>query len=324
MIEFQYKKTKIACAFALLITCSNTANALSCDPALDGYCLQSGNADFSMDFEGNMYWTIDNITHVSTTDFLVDNQALVVEKGQNAGANLAPFSLFDYIGPVQAHDGSGNLSLTGMTIANQDWASIDLSIGLVGGATGSNSSTLTQTWTITNTSTTAVDLSMFAYTNVDLNGFFGSRPLDDEGALLPCSGADCPTGYKQWDSQYQMIANVTTNSPTNSPDNWEVLAAEIGTHNECGFLTDPTLLSDLCDKIYNGTNTLLPSTVAPGPGDLQMAAQWVRNLAVGESFSYTQTMAVSNVSPIPVPAAIWLFGSGLIGLAGIARRKKSA
>lgn len=28
-------------------------------------------------------------------------------------------------------------------------------------------------------------------------------------------------------------------------------------------------------------------------------------------------------SPVPVPAAVWLFGSGLIGLIGIARRKKS-
>lgn len=29
-------------------------------------------------------------------------------------------------------------------------------------------------------------------------------------------------------------------------------------------------------------------------------------------------------SPIPVPAAVWLFGSGLLGLVGIARRKKKA
>lgn len=28
------------------------------------------------------------------------------------------------------------------------------------------------------------------------------------------------------------------------------------------------------------------------------------------------------VSPVPVPAAIWLFGSGLLGLIGVARRKK--
>lgn len=31
-----------------------------------------------------------------------------------------------------------------------------------------------------------------------------------------------------------------------------------------------------------------------------------------------------TVSAIPVPAAVWLFGSGLLGLVGIARRKKAA
>lgn len=31
----------------------------------------------------------------------------------------------------------------------------------------------------------------------------------------------------------------------------------------------------------------------------------------------------ADVTVVPVPAAVWLFGSGLIGLAGIARRKKS-
>lgn len=30
-----------------------------------------------------------------------------------------------------------------------------------------------------------------------------------------------------------------------------------------------------------------------------------------------------DLAPIPVPAAVWLFGSGLIGLAGIARRKQA-
>jgi len=31
-----------------------------------------------------------------------------------------------------------------------------------------------------------------------------------------------------------------------------------------------------------------------------------------------------GVNPVPVPAAVWLFGSGLLGLVGIARRKKVA
>jgi len=32
---------------------------------------------------------------------------------------------------------------------------------------------------------------------------------------------------------------------------------------------------------------------------------------------------VSTLSPVPVPAAVWLFGSGLISLVGFARRKKA-
>ena len=32
----------------------------------------------------------------------------------------------------------------------------------------------------------------------------------------------------------------------------------------------------------------------------------------------------ADVNPVPVPAAVWLFGSGLIGLIGIARRNKAA
>ena len=33
---------------------------------------------------------------------------------------------------------------------------------------------------------------------------------------------------------------------------------------------------------------------------------------------------IVNTEVVPVPAAVWLFGSGLIGLVGIARRKKAA
>jgi hypothetical protein len=34
------------------------------------------------------------------------------------------------------------------------------------------------------------------------------------------------------------------------------------------------------------------------------------------------SLTISEASPVPVPAAAWLFGSGLIGLVGVARRKK--
>jgi len=37
----------------------------------------------------------------------------------------------------------------------------------------------------------------------------------------------------------------------------------------------------------------------------------------------TGQLSYAGVSAVPVPAAVWLFGSGLIGLAGIARRKQA-
>ena len=49
------------------------------------------------------------------------------------------------------------------------------------------------------------------------------------------------------------------------------------------------------------------------------------NVAAFGSYPYamfTIDYQLSEVSPIPVPAAIWLFGSGLIGLAGISIRRK--
>lgn len=35
------------------------------------------------------------------------------------------------------------------------------------------------------------------------------------------------------------------------------------------------------------------------------------------------SITIVDPAPVPVPAAVWLFGSGLIGLAGIARRRKA-
>jgi len=46
---------------------------------------------------------------------------------------------------------------------------------------------------------------------------------------------------------------------------------------------------------------------------------------LGETFSGTGGLGkLGAVSAVPVPAAVWLFGSGLLGLAGIARRTPRA
>ena len=38
---------------------------------------------------------------------------------------------------------------------------------------------------------------------------------------------------------------------------------------------------------------------------------------------YTGALEIASVAAVPIPAAAWLFGSALMGLMGISRRRKS-
>ena len=45
-----------------------------------------------------------------------------------------------------------------------------------------------------------------------------------------------------------------------------------------------------------------------------------------DAFDGADSIGIDNftIDSVPLPAAVWLFGSGLLGLIGIARRKKLA
>ena len=97
--------------------------------------------------------------------------------------------------------------------------------------------------------------------------------------------------------------------------------------------------------------TLDDSVGVPFPDDVSMAMGWDFALALGEDalilFAISDFLPASpfflthhdphsgesiymsstldiRLSPIPVPAAIWLFGSGLIGLIGFSRRQQKS
>lgn len=52
-------------------------------------------------------------------------------------------------------------------------------------------------------------------------------------------------------------------------------------------------------------------------------SEWGTALADGDYYIEAwQVQVLSSVATVPVPAAVWLFGSGMVGLIGIAKRKK--
>ena len=98
-----------------------------------------------------------------------------------------------------------------------------------------------------------------------------------------------------------------------------------------GFLTDTTigfLPGDIC---CSGTGD--PNSFKDIDGSLVMSL-WGANWDYGDDSAFDSSLLKPylgstlgmdlrvELTVVPVPAAVWLFGSGLIGLIGIARRKK--
>lgn len=71
-------------------------------------------------------------------------------------------------------------------------------------------------------------------------------------------------------------------------------------------------------------NESLSTGILPGFNDMQYVNWTDSTIDIG--FKRVREGAVVyhfdiNAAPVPIPAAVWLFGSGLLGLIGIARRK---
>ena len=93
-------------------------------------------------------------------------------------------------------------------------------------------------------------------------------------------------------------------------------AGQVGGHIlfNWGANTDIDVVNvwDVASGVYTSTD------VVEGAGaDGILGLGMIDGAFVGSSANF-------NFTAVPVPAAVWLFGSGLLGLVGVARRKKSA
>ena len=74
-------------------------------------------------------------------------------------------------------------------------------------------------------------------------------------------------------------------------------------------------------------DSIIWSAIDMGNGDWGVILEFSdRTNNVNETFSYWRMegiLSTNSIAAVPVPAAIWLFASGLLGLVGIARRKQA-
>jgi hypothetical protein len=93
----------------------------------------------------------------------------------------------------------------------------------------------------------------------------------------------------------------------------------------------PFTTGTMCNVTPTGVpNTCLTGQALDGSMNLVLVSvanignDWGSFKKTPYSEIYSIHVVSNEVAAVPVPAAVWLFGSGLIGLVGIARRKKKA
>jgi hypothetical protein len=96
-----------------------------------------------------------------------------------------------------------------------------------------------------------------------------------------------------------------------------LLSSQISDDQTVGTMSlnvfDPTLIT-----LKDGVDTLYNWYYFEGITGTGLTGTWDARVFDGKALSTINAYAV-----VPVPAAVWLFGSGLLGLVGIAKRKKA-
>jgi hypothetical protein len=242
----------------------------------------------------------------SKTDFLFFNP--IIDGPSNGGLNQTSAELLDYANPDGRGTVSASVALQGglsVPILKAKAASVDangwvsaLALGIQGYQfTGSDNTTISLdsalTGSVNNTSGSDVTgLSVGVWLMMDDPTFMFPEPATLSDLLLQIALSPVVDSFS-WED----LSTGAVNRSTTTTDTADQLEITLNNGDEFYLLAALTAAAD-------GT-----AAVADAFSTFEMA------------FSTTE-LAPAGV--VPVPAAVWLFASGLLGLVGIARRQKTA
>jgi len=125
--------------------------------------------------------------------------------------------------------------------------------------------------------------------------------------IVIATSVDTPTG--SWEGPDYGVVTVEWNSPSDGSPNFVPLDH-----------TFPFLYGRVDDRDLGNDLPMFLNFSGDVAGDWSASVDWTGQTGTILGGG-TYTIALATV---PIPATIWLFGSGLLGLVGMARRKKAA
>ena len=194
-----------------------------------------------------------------------------------------------------------------------------------------NAATIWTDWTSATVGTNGTAVGLLGSTNVNYNGQLigavtnGTTTVWNPSTSYLGGSVDVtPDSVGDLLGISQSTGTITFSSPVLNPviAFWSLGAP--GSSASFVFNQNPALQSGGPNTIYGGSSIyVVGNTVFGNEGNgVVMFQGTFSSLSWTSSPEYWYGITVGTASPVPVPAAIWLFASGILGLTGLSKFKR--